>query len=144
MNRLPVTRRPTAAFTILEVIIALAILAGSVAVLSEIMNAASRQASSAQAEATAQLLASSAMDEMLSGMTELTNLSREPLETNTTIPWVYSVTLNDTTIDGLLSIEVLVEQDVEKQFRPLKFRLIRWIPSDLGEEDETATEDDNA
>lgn len=144
MNRLPATRRPAAAFTILEVVIALAILAGSVAVLSEIMSVASRQASAAQAESTAQLLASSAMDEMLSGMTELTNLSRQAIETDTATPWVCSVTLGDTTIDGILSIEVLVEQDLEKHFHPVKFRLLRWIPSDLAEEDESTTEDNNA
>ena len=52
-----------------------------------------------------------------------------------------------------MSVEVLVEQDVEKQFRPVKYRLIRWYAteSDTDEEqdeqqdtdDETDTEGDN-
>ncbi len=141
--------RPTrcsaaAAFTLLEVILALAILAGSVAVLSEVMSIASRSASEAQAEALAQMLASSTMDEMLSGMTELTNQSRQSLETDSVAPWVYSVTLGNTTLSGLLSVEVLVEQDVEKQFHPIKYRLVRWLSteSDAAESADSETEDD--
>lgn len=121
---------PTSAFTLLEVILALAILAGAVAMLGEAMSIASRSASDAQAEAQAQLLASTVMDEMLSGMIELSDQSRQPLEFDSAIPWVCSVTLGDTKLAGLMSVEVLVEQDLEPQFRPVKFRLVRWISSE--------------
>ena len=151
------SRRPNAcrlaAFTLLEVILALAILAGAVAVLGEVMSIAGRSAADAQAESQAQLLASSVMDEMLTGRIDLDSQTRQPLETESAIPWVYSVALGDTTLDGLMSVEVLVEQDVEKQFRPVKYRLIRWYAteSDTDEEqdeqqdtnDETDTEGDN-
>ena len=117
-------------FTLIEVILALAILAGAVAVLGEVMSIAGRSAADAQAEAQAQLMASSVMDEILSGMVDLTQQTRRPLETSGAIPWVYSVTISDTTLVGLMSVEVLVEQDVQQQFRPIKYRLVRWLPSD--------------
>ena len=136
MSRNRCTPRRQPGFTLLEVILALAILAGAVAMLGEAMSIAGRSAADAEAEAQAQLLASTVMDEMLAGMVELTQQSNQPLETNSAIPWVYSVTLGDTSLAGLMSVEVLVEQDVEKQFRPVKFRLLRWLPADLEETEE--------
>ncbi len=133
----------TSAFTLLEVILALAILAGSIAVLGEVMSIASRNAAEAQAEAQAQLLASSVMDEMLTGFTELTNQARQPLQADSAIPWVCSVILGDTDLIGLMSVEVIVEQDVEKQFHPVKYRLLRWLSteSDTSTENDTEEED---
>lgn len=135
MQHPPRKQEQLSAFTLLEVILALAILAGSVAVLGEIMSVASRSAADAQAESEAQLLASSVMDEMLSGYVPLTQLTRQPLESSSSIPWVCSVTLAETSIIGLTSVEVLVEQDVERQFRPVKYRLVRWFAEDSGSEE---------
>ena len=122
-------RRQTA-FTLLEVILALTILAGAIAVIGEVMSIAGRNAADAQAESQAQLLASSVMNELLSGMAELVSQSRQPLEVDAAIPWVYSVTVANTSLAGLVSIEVVVEQDVEKQFRPVKYRLVRWLSTE--------------
>ena len=118
-------------FTLLEVILALAILAGAVAVLGEIMAIAGRHGREAQAGVRAQLLASSVMDEILSGLVELTTVSNQPLESTDTVPWVYSVNVGTTTITGLSAVEVIVEQDLEPQFSPVKFTLKRWyaVPS---------------
>ena len=131
------------AFTLLEVILALAILAGAVAVLGEVMSLASRNASDAQAEAQAQLLASTVMDEMLSGVTEFENLSSQPLDTDSAIPWIYSVGISTTNLEGLMLVEVLVEQDTEEQFRPVKYQLTRWIStSDEEDAQPTSTEEE--
>jgi len=129
----------SSAFTLLEVLLALAILAGAIAVLGEVMSIAGRSAADAQAEAQAQLLASSVMDEMLAGMTELANQSRQELEVDSAIPWVCSVTLGDTTLAGLMSVEVVVEQDVEKQFHPVKYRLLRWLSTESEATDDQET-----
>ncbi len=139
--RRPNTCRPSA-FTLLEVILALAILAGAIAVLGEVMSIAGRSAADAQAEAQAHLLAGSVMDEILTGMIDFNSQTRQPLETDSAIPWVYSVTLGDTTLDGLMSVEVLVEQDVEKQFRPVKYRLLRWYSTESDEDEDTEEETD--
>lgn len=130
VNTIDLRSKNTGGFTLIEVILALAILAGAVAVLGEVMSIAGRSAADAQAEAQAQIMASSVMDEILSGMIDMTQQTRRPLETNGAIPWVYSVTIGDTNLVGLMSVEVLVEQDVEQQFRPLKYRLVRWFPTE--------------
>ncbi|MEM8943944.1 MAG: prepilin-type N-terminal cleavage/methylation domain-containing protein [Planctomycetota bacterium] len=130
-------------FTLLEVILALAILAGAVAVLGEVMSIAGRNAADAQAEAEAQSLAASIIDEMLAGYAPMTQQTRQPLESAAAVPWVYSVTLADTSILGLSSIEVLVEQDVEQQFRPVKFKLVRWFATDQSAEDTNETPEDS-
>ena len=132
------------AFTLLEVILALAILAGSIAVIGEVMSVASRSAADAQAESEAQLLASSVMDEMLSGYVPLTQQTRQPVESSSSIPWVCSVTLAETSFVGLTSVEVLIEQDVEKQFRPVKYRLVRWFVEDSSSEETEGETTDNA
>jgi prepilin-type N-terminal cleavage/methylation domain-containing protein len=113
-------------FTLLEVILSLAILAGSVAVLGEIMGIAGRHGRDAEAEVRAQLIASSIMDEMLSQVVEPAQVSRQAVDTTDTVPWVYSVNIQNTTVTGLSSIEVIVEQDLESEFNPLKYTLHRW------------------
>ena len=118
-------------FTLLEVIVALAILAGSVAVLGEVIRLASRNATDAQSLAQAQLLAASLIDEMVAGLTEPADVTEQPLETDDAIPWVYSVTYDNTSIEGLMALEVVVEQDLEKQFNPVRYRLVRWLPDPL-------------
>jgi general secretion pathway protein I len=127
-------------FTLLEVILALAILAGAVAVLGEIMAIAGRHARETQAETRAQLFAASVMDEMLAGITGVAQVSQQPLESTDTVPWVYSVTVSPTTITGLSTIEVLVEQDLEPQFNPVSFRLVRFYAEPATPSDTTATD----
>jgi len=123
--------RHRAGFTLLEVILALAILAGSVAMIGELISYAGRSAADSEAETRAQLLAITLMDEMLTKRTEPEEQSRESLEVDDTTPWVYSVSFESTEIDGLTSVEVLVEQDIEKKFRPVRYRLVRWMPKKL-------------
>jgi len=123
------------AFTLLEVILALAILAGSVAVLGEVLELAGRNSAGCEAETQAQIFASSLLDEMAAGLTDLTEVDREPVGIDTSILWVYSVSIkdveeeSDTEIEGLVSVEVTVEQDIEKRLRPVKYRLVRWFDS---------------
>lgn len=130
-------------FTLLEIVLALAILAGAVAVLGEIMRIAGRNAADAQGESRAQLLACSLMDEMVTGVIQPTEQNRVALDVDDTVPWVYSVVFGTTTIEGLMAVELVVEQDLEPQFNPVKFRLVRWLPSvtEAAEEDEEEAEE---
>lgn len=130
------------AFTLLEVVLALAILAGALATLGEIMSAADRSAANAQAETRAQHLASSLMDKVLCGAIEATDQARTPVEVDDTVPWVYSLTITQTTIEGISSIELLVEQDLDEKFNPVKYRLVRWRgPTSASEDDSTSSDD---
>ncbi len=136
------SHRARPAFTLLEVILALAILAGSVAMIGELISYASQSASDAEAETRAQLLACTLMDEMVSGRTKPEARSREPAATDDTVPWVYTVSVGRTEIEGLTSVEVVVEQDLEKKFRPVHYRLVRWLPtrSATSEKEDSAQE----
>jgi hypothetical protein len=95
------------------------------------MAIAGRHGREAQAGVRAQLLAASVMDEILAGIVELNPVSNQPLETTDTVQWVYSVNVETTTVTGLSAVEVIVEQDLESQFSPVKFTLKRWyaVPS---------------
>jgi len=127
VSRSSTDRTPPTGFTLLEVILALAILAGSVVILGQVMRLASRNAADAHAETRAQILAASKMDEIISGMVPREDAVREPLDVEDTMPWLFSVTLTDTTFEGVTAVEVLVEQELEKQFHPARYRLIRWL-----------------
>jgi len=141
------------AFTLLEVILALAILAGAVAMLGELISLSSRRAADAHAETRAQLLATSVMDEMIAGQTKLEEQSDESLDVEDSVDWIYSVVFDETEIDSLTSVEVTVEQDLERRYRPVKYRLVRWVPSssvsakseaDADEEEESESSDSSS
>ena len=127
---------PTAAtgFTLLEVILALAILAGAMAALGEISRLALRNAEAARDLARAQLLAESKMAEILSGVAspdtventtfESSNYALDPAEP----AWLYSISSESTDEDGLISVRVTVTRDVPAGQHPVKFSLVRWVP----------------
>ena len=129
--RFPRKKQRLSAFTLLEVILSLTILAAAAAMIGELISSASQRAADSEAETRAQLLAVSLMDEMVSGQTEVTEQSDEPLDTEDDIPWVYSVSIERTSLSSISSVEITVEQDLERQFRPVKYRLVRWMPKSL-------------
>jgi prepilin-type N-terminal cleavage/methylation domain-containing protein len=116
------------AFTLLEVILALVILGGALAIFGEVMQLANRSAVDARAETQAQLLASSLMDEIMAGVLDESPATRQPLDVSDSTPWVYSIETPTTDAEGVYPLEVVVEQDLEPQFNPVKYRLIRWLP----------------
>ena len=116
-----------AAFTLLEVILALVILGAALAIFGEVMQLANQNAADARAETQAQLLASSLMDEILAGSIDDSPANRQPLEVDDDIRWIYSVTTGTATVDGVYPLVVEVEQDIEAKFNPVKFRLVRWL-----------------
>jgi type II secretion system protein I len=142
---LSLSKRVLSAFTLLEVILSLAILAGALAALGEVMRLADRSASTAEDETRAQILATSIVDELQAGARELTAVSQSPLETGDDPPWVYSVEMQQTQYDELVSVRVLVQQDIEARLQPAKFELVRWMPNpdyvppDTGDDSSTSS-----
>jgi type II secretion system protein I len=123
------SRAKASAFTLLEVILSLAILAGALAALGEVMRLADRSASIAEDETHAQILAASIMDELAAGSRELTAVSQSPLETADDPPWLYTVEMEQTQYDELVSVKVRVQQDLEARLQPAQFELVRWMPN---------------
>ncbi len=116
-------------FTLLEVILALAILAGSLAALGEVMRLADRNAAAARDETQAQIIAASIMDELTAGARALTSITATPLDYETDTPWRYSVAIEQTAYNEMVAVRVLVEQDTDPRLQPARFQLERWLPN---------------
>lgn len=116
-------------FTLLEVILALAILAGALAALGEVMRLGDQTASMTEGETQAQILAASVMDELACGARQLTAVSQAQLDANADPPWVYSIAMENTGYQELVSVRVLVEQQLDARLQPAHFELVRWMPN---------------
>lgn len=134
---LPTTRR--AGLTLLEVILALAILAAAMATLGELMGIGTRSAAEARDLTTAQLLCESKMSELTARIIPLESIQRAQFEYNT--DWLYSVTVQSTEEQHLFAVRVVVQQNVDPRKRPVSFALDRWvIDPDLELQEEQTTE----
>ncbi len=120
---------PFSAFTLLEIILALAILAGALAVLGEVMRLADQRASMTEGETQAQILAASVMDELACGARELSVVSQAPLDPDSDPPWLYSVSVENTDLDELVAVRVAVEQQLDARLQPARFEFVRWMPN---------------
>ncbi len=139
-------------FSLLEVILSLAILAGSLAALGEVMRQADRNASLSGDETQAQIIASSIMDELISGYRPMTAVSGNAYDPEIYPDWLYSVEIQNTQYTELLAIRVAVEQQLDAQLQPARFELVRWVanpeymqpaPEDE-EEEESATSESSS
>ena len=79
------------AFTLLEVILALAILAGALASLGEVVRLSGEHANYARDHSQAQLLAASKLAEITAGAEELTNVAPTRFKIDSDPPWLYSI-----------------------------------------------------
>jgi type II secretory pathway pseudopilin PulG len=114
---------------LLEIILALAILAGSLAALGEVMRLADQNSALTRDESEAQILASSVMDELISGARQLVDINQAPFNYDTEPPWLYSIVLEQTGYNELIAVRVLVEQDADPRLQPARFELVRWLPN---------------
>jgi type II secretion system protein I len=121
--------RPRRGFTLLEVILALAILAGSLAALGEVMRLADQNAASTRDETQAQIIASSVMDELIAGFLPLSAVNQQPVAVESDPPWVFSIALEQTAYVEVIAVRVLVEQQADARLQPARFELVRWLPN---------------
>jgi general secretion pathway protein I len=117
-------------FSLLEVILALAILGGSIAVLGEAARLALRNAQFTREMARAQILCESKLSEIMAGMISDEPIQRAVIE-NAADPgdpaWLYSIEKDALDDEGLLSVRVTVTRDIPAEKRPVSFSLVRWI-----------------
>jgi len=147
------SRRRPSGFSLLEVILALAILTGAIATLGEVARLALRNAQIARDSTQAQLLCESKLAEITAGITLPDPITNVPLETtlaeDTTsgildeseIGWLYSISLDYTDELGMVAVTVTVAQDLPEEKRPARFALVRWIPDPGLELSEETTEE---
>lgn len=114
-------------FSLLEVMLALAITGLSLAAISELISLGSRAALRSRDITTAQFLAESKLNEFSAGVGLAGPVSRQIFIENP--DWVYSVDMLPIDDSGLVQLMVLVERSEESNINnPLKFQVVRWIP----------------
>jgi type II secretion system protein I len=122
----------TGAFTLLEVILALAILGGAIAVLGEAARHTMRNVTVARLLTRAELLCESKMAEILAGLTppepaQGTADNDEPDSGDP--PWQYSIEIDQVDSLGLIAVRVTMSQDLPADSHPVEFTLVRWMTS---------------
>jgi general secretion pathway protein I len=128
MSRLKTKRRRQTwrgAFTLLEIILALAILAGSLATMGEVVRLAVRNAESARRLTQAELLAVSKLAEITAGVilpdpVEEVPFDREP-------DWTYSISTDPTEVGSLVALRIVVVEQQVTGRPPIEFTLVQWI-----------------
>ncbi len=103
-------RKQRDAFTLLEVILAIAILGVSIVAIGNVTRNAYRNAESATIELEARLVAESVMGEVLAGGRELVSAPLAPLQTDigSTPAYSYAIIVEPTVQPNLLSVRVQV------------------------------------
>ena len=153
------------AMTLLEILLALVILGGSVAMIGEWARVSFQNARIARDLVQAELLAESVLAKIRLGIIEMEPVFEIPvgsaytanqadivLDTHAVsegstsdIPWVYSIEIAnvendvaDTFGDHLIEIAVTVRQNVPNMRRPVVCRLVRWtaLEPELEEDEE--------
>lgn len=124
--------------SLLEVILAIAILGGCVAVLGELIRIGSRQAEEARELTTAQLLCESKLNEIASGILPPEAVSGAICETNPN--WSYSVEVSPLDATDLIAVAVTVQQTQTTRLQPLSFSLVRWMIDPLAEQEAAEAE----
>ena len=112
-------------FSLMEVIMASAILLGAVIVLTELASLGSRSARRAQSFAESQIFCQTKLNELVSGVSPIEPIERRLLEDSP--DWFYSVESKSVPGRGLLKLQVTVWQENKSDKRDSQFSLSRWI-----------------
>jgi len=124
------TRRRSArdGFSLLEVILAVAILFISLAALSELVRIGIRSARSARDLSEAQLLCESKMSELAAGMIALEPVQDMPCDELLAEGWYYALETEPCAELGMLTVKVSVYTLDGGVSRSGEFTLTRWLP----------------
>jgi general secretion pathway protein I len=117
------------AFTLFEVLLALAILVGAIATLGELLRGGLISAERARDLSRATLICEGKMAQIVAGVQLPETVSRIPVEDDLTGEWIYSVEVTDTASPYLLSVRVTVQRDVPDEKNPVTSTLVRWVKS---------------
>ncbi|WP_146430833.1 type IV pilus modification PilV family protein [Blastopirellula retiformator] len=130
--------RTSRGFSLIEVVLAFAILAGSLAVLGQLISIGFRSAREAEGLTESQMLCQTIMDEIIVGVRLPDPVSDIPIDMltdssvvipNRTADWVYSIDSQPSAMEGLLAVQVIVRRaNATSLANADQFELIRWIP----------------
>lgn len=114
--------------SLLEVMLALAILGVSLAAIGELMRIGTRNAEMARDLTTAQLLCESTMAEIQLGFLAMQSVGPiQVTDVQYQQDWLYTIAIQPIDQDGLTSVWVQIEQNPEVFSRPVSFAATRWM-----------------
>jgi Tfp pilus assembly protein PilV len=132
--------------SLLEVMLAMAILGGCVAAIGELVRLGARHAEEVRILTEAQLLCEGKIEEIEAGITAPESVSSAPFDLEP--EWMYSVTVTPMEDTGLMEVRVTVEQVEATRMQPYTFSLVRWMldpaVEEMTEEPFESTESDDA
>jgi len=128
------------AFTLYEVVLAIAILLGAMTVMSKLIATGSRAGSRAQLQTDAMLLCQSKLSEVVAGVEPLASVRGAPVG-STTPDWVWNLEVSSGPRDDLLELRVEVLLSDGGSTPRAKASLVRWMrnPSLFEAADETSS-----
>jgi prepilin-type N-terminal cleavage/methylation domain-containing protein len=124
--------RPRPGLSLLEVMLAIAILGLALATMGELVRIGTQAAGESRDLTKAQILCEGLMSELAAGVIPLESAEETPLELDP--EWTYSVTVGPVDEGGLLGVTVMVQKVLEEGERPVYFTLSRWMIDPLLEQ----------
>ena len=138
-----ITSRKSTGLSLIEVVLAMAILAGAMVALSQLIGLGLRSAAEARDLARAQILAESVMAEITIGTIPATSNNQMAIDSEP--GWLVSITAGTTLQDGVIQVIVVTERQTDRT-NAARFELSRWmrdpslpLPTDEELEDDTTS-----
>ncbi len=131
-----VERRQRRGISLLEVLLAIAILGMSVATVGELVRIGALAAANTRDMTAAQMMAETKVSELTSGLYPLTPVTDAADEFYP--DWTYTVQVEQIDQEGLVAVQVTVKQNLPESQRPIRYSLVRWMrEADLEIDEET-------
>jgi prepilin-type N-terminal cleavage/methylation domain-containing protein len=118
--------------SLLEVMLAIAILGLALATMGELVRLGTQAAGETRDLTKAQLLCEGIASELAAGILPLEPAEETPYELDP--EWTYSVSVAPLNEGGLLGVTVMVQKVIEQSERPVYFTLTRWMIDPLLEQ----------
>jgi prepilin-type N-terminal cleavage/methylation domain-containing protein len=108
--------------SLLEVVLALAILSGAFASLTQLVSTGLRAAANARDLTRAQIMAETVVSEIVAGVTPAAPITQAELEPG----WLVSINVVPTVQDGVIQLVVGVER-VNESRQSVRYEITRWL-----------------
>ncbi len=122
-------KKEASGLSLLEVILALAILAIAVAILSQTMYLAAENGTRSKEMMAAQMLCESTMSEIITGIVPAQSTSWASISSSSSsTDWSYMVEMLPAEQPGMMGVQVTVTNDPNRTSKsPIDVKLVRWI-----------------
>ncbi len=125
MSRFDRNQEHRAGMTLMEVILALAILAGAMLLIGELTRIGGRHAQAALDVSRGQLHCQSVLAQIDAGILTATPTQNMPVDTDP--DWLYSIDIQPQATPGLLAVTVSAIRADQARTQPPTARLVRWM-----------------